>query len=349
MVELCVALTVLAVGVVGVVGVMNSTFGIAVGNNHRSKAVALATRELEALRSTPWDQLAPSADAQPREVQVGGTTYEVARAVTTAPDGQKEATVVVSWDNGGGRVSDVHQSTKIYPGGIAAATATTVPSNLSGLLAAPTALLATVPTTVDGGTTVDLVWTNPVPANPTGSHLVVEWSVAGSDGSWHRLNEEIASTVSSIRVPGLSAGTTYNFRMAASSAAGTLSSWSPVATVTTGSATSTTCAYGSAEVSPSRVRRHVHHLHKLAQPVTVSIHTSGSCLGLHVVYQPNDLATPRSVPLVPLAGGVWKATLPEVVGLQWGVGVRPITFHDQLETKHATAYLTVCDHGASSC
>lgn len=349
MVELVVALSVLAVGIVGVIGVLQSTFGVAVGNNHRSKAVALATRELESLRSTPWDQLAPSADSTPRQVQVGGTTYSVARAVTAQADGQKEATVVVSWDAGGGRVSDLHQSTKIYPGGVLGATTTTAPSSLAGLLAAPTALLATLPTEVDGGTTVDLVWTNPVPANPTGSNLVVEWSVNGAEGSWHRVYDDLAATVDRVRVPGLSSGTTYKFRVGATDAAGSTTAWSPVSTITTGTSTATTCTYGTAAVSPSRVRRHQIHLHKLAQPVTVSIHTSGSCTGLHVVYQPNEHTAPQSWLLAPAGGGVWSATLPEVVGRQWSVGVHPITFHDQLETKHATAYLTVCDWGAASC
>lgn len=350
MVELVVALTVLAVGIVGVVGVMNSSFGIAVGNNKRSKAVALATKELESLRSTPWAQLTPSADATPRAVAVGGTNYEVSRAVTTQSDGQKEATVVVSWKDGGDRVTDVRQSTKIYPGGlVAAATATTVPA-VSGVLAAPTALLATVPTTVDGGTTVDLVWTNPIPANPTGSMLVVEWRVNGTSGSWQRLNEEISSTVNSVRVPGLSAGTTYQFRMAATAADGTLSAWSGIATVATTAASSATCRYGSAAVTPGRVRRHPTAPHRLVQPVTVSLNTSGTCLGLHVEYQPSDLSAPRSWALAPSGStGVWAATLPEVIGVEWGVGVRPITFHDQLETEHATAYLTVCNYGASSC
>ena len=350
MVELVVALTVLAVGVVGVVGVMNSSFGVAVGNNKRSKAVALATRELESLRSTPWAQLTDDTNATPDPVPVGGTTYQVSRVVTTEGDGQKQATVVVSWDDGGGRVTDVHQSTKIYPGGlIAGATATTLPT-VTGVLAAPTALLATIPTSVDGGTTVDLVWTNPIPANPTGSMLVVEWRVNGTSGSWQRLNEEIASTVNSVRVPGLSAGTTYQFRMAATAADGTLSAWSPVTTVATAAASSTTCTYGSAAVTPARVRRHPTAPHRLVQPVTVSINTSGTCVGLHVVYQPSDRAVPRSWALAPSGStGVWTATLPEVIGVEWGVGVRPITFHDQLETKHATAYLTVCDHGASSC
>jgi hypothetical protein len=349
MVELLVALTMLTVGIVGVVGVMTSSFGVAVGNTDRSRAVTLATREIEALRSTPWEQLVPSADTAPRAVQEGGRTYEVERAVTDAGDGQKQATVVVRWSGGGGRVSDLRQTTRIYPGGLTGVTTTTAPSSLSGLLAAPTALLATIPTDVTGGTAVDLVWTNPVPANPAGSFVVVEWSVNNFSGSSTRLADRIASTVNRVRVPGLSAGTTYSFRVAASSAAGELSGWSPVATVTTPASASSTCSYGAASVTPSRVRRHASLFHRFVQPVTVTINTSGTCLGLHVVYQPNDHAAPQSWLLTPAAGGVWSATLPEVVGLEWSVGVHPMTIRDQLETERASLSLTVCNYGASSC
>lgn len=349
MVELCVALTVLAIGIVGVVGVMNSTFGVAVGNTDRSRAVALATKEIESLRSTPWEQLVPSADSTPRQVAVGGRTYQVERAVTDAGDGQKQATVVVRWAGAGGDVDDLSQSTKIYPGGLGGVTTTTAPSSLSGLLAAPTALLATIPTEVTGGTAVDLVWTNPVAGNPVGSFLVAEWSVNGFSGSSNRLAERITSTLTRVRVPGLSAGTTYSFRMAASSADGTLSGWSPIATVTTPTAVSTTCTYGAAAIDPTRVRRHASLFHKFVQPVKVSINTSGSCVGLHVVYQPNGTVGPQSWLLTPAAGGVWSATLPEVVGMTWSVGVHTMTIRDQLETQRASLSLTVCDYGAASC
>lgn len=348
MVEVVVAMTMLTVVLIGVIGVLTSTFGVAAGNNDRSRAVAVATREIESLRSTPWEQLVPAQDATPREVQVGGKTYEVQREVAEGASG-KDATVVVRWEGTGGRVSELHQSTTIYPGGLVGATPTTVPSSLAGLLAAPTALVATLPTDADAGTTVDLAWTNPVPANPLGSTLVVEWSVNNFTGSSTRLTERLASTLNRVRVPGLSAGTTYSFRMAATSATGELSAWSPIATITTASSTSTACTYGSAAVSPSHVRRHATLLHRLASPVTVSINTSGSCVGLHVVYQPNDQAAPRSWPLAPAAGGVWSAALPEVAGEVWSVGVHELTIHDQLETKRATAYLTVCDHGATAC
>jgi hypothetical protein len=53
--------------------------------------------------------------------------------------------------------------------------------------------------------------------------------------------------------------------------------------------------------------------------------------------------------MAPAAGGVWTTTLPEVAGTNWSVGVHEIAVLDQLETRQATAYLTVCDHGAASC
>jgi hypothetical protein len=346
MVELVVGLTVLAVGIVGIIGVVNSTFGLAVGNNDRSRAVALATKELETLRATPWSQLTAQTDATPREVVVGTRTYRVARAVTDTPSG-KEATVEVSWTGAGDRVSDVHQATKIYSSGDGGASAAS--AAVSGALVAPTAVLATVPSEGAGGSIVDLTWTNPVPGNPTGSTLVVEWSIDNFSGSNQRLTERLAATANRIRVPGLSAGTTYSFRIGATDAAGTMSAWSPIATVTTPVSVSATCTYGSATVTPSHIRRHASSPHRLVQAVRVSVNTTGTCTGLHVVYRTNPEGPVSTWLMVQSAGGVWTAALPEVVGAWWAVGVHELSIRDQLETERATAYLTVCDYGVASC
>jgi prepilin-type N-terminal cleavage/methylation domain-containing protein len=310
MVELMVGLTVLAVGIVGVIGVMNSGFGVTARNNQRTKAIALATQAVEATRATDWATLTrPDNPAHPEQGSSSTYTsggYTVQRAVLPASDGTQNVTVDVQWTDGAG-AHDVNQTSKVYPGNLGP-TGAAASSPSSAPLTAPTGLLASVPTDNAGGTVVDLSWTNPVQENPLDSYLTVVWSV-DDFATVHTVTDRLFHRASSLRVTGLSAGTTYKFKVAALSAAGALSSWSPATTVTTAAAAGTTCSYGSSSVSPSQTL----------------------------------LLTKQA------GTGVWSASIPMTNGLDWSPGVHQLSLLDALQTPQGTLSLTVCAFGSSSC
>ncbi len=220
MVEMVVSLTILAIGIVGVIGVMNSSFGVSVRTNQRSRAVALATREVESVRAVTWSQLPASSTATTRQEEVGGTTFTVEKAVTWQSrsgnaQAVKRATVAVRWTDADGRVRDVSQTTDVYPGGLgpAATTPTTASCSNSAAPSAPGGLLASLPplaATADIG--VDLVWTPPIASTVP----VATWRIEMSNNNFG--TAQVVTTtqpVSSVttRVEGLSAGTAYQFRV----------------------------------------------------------------------------------------------------------------------------------------
>jgi prepilin-type N-terminal cleavage/methylation domain-containing protein len=134
LVELVVALTILAVGIVGVIGVTNSGFKVAGTASAKSKMVAAATREIEALRAIPYGELAAdrNGDGLPdcgtvttspswscyseATKKTGGISYKVQRTIkdyvrptTSDPDDKhKVAVVAVLWTDQSGP-HEVHQ------------------------------------------------------------------------------------------------------------------------------------------------------------------------------------------------------------------------------------------------
>src|SRR5687768_4742080 len=102
LVELVASLTVLAVGIVGVIGVMNGSFRVAAVTSARSKAVAVATQEIEALRAQEYDLIDPADPLDPAEeydVVVDGRSYHVTRSIlwtdeATAPPTTQGQTAV---------------------------------------------------------------------------------------------------------------------------------------------------------------------------------------------------------------------------------------------------------------
>src|SRR5687767_7053121 len=103
MVELVVAMTILAIAIVSIVGVTNSSFRVAAGAGARSKAVAIATKEIEAVRAIPYPQLVATAPTVQTSTQTqGGVAYQVQKTVVPVVDGAvtsayRRAVVAVSW------------------------------------------------------------------------------------------------------------------------------------------------------------------------------------------------------------------------------------------------------------
>ncbi|MBW3615076.1 MAG: fibronectin type III domain-containing protein [Actinobacteria bacterium] len=353
MVELMVSLTILAVGIVGVVGVFNSSFSVAAGASSRSKAISLATREIEAFRAMKYNDVLVSNVTTTLTEQIGGLTYTIEKAVTWADEtsinqAYKLATVAVSWADGAG-VHQVHQSTILYPGGLGPFTGTSSATSTSSSNAppAPTALTATLPAGADGETGVDLAWT----MSSTDLELVERFVVQYSTNSFatvHEVTSTIPKESRDFRVTGLSAGTTYSFRVAAQSPAGTRSSWSPTASATTTASSTTTCTIGTPAVTPSKIeRKSANDGATLVSDPVFSVNTSGSCSGLRIVYKPT-VTTSQSLVLSSSSGGLFTGQLAGTT-TPWDVGPHIVDLFDSASVKRGQVVLTVCDRNAKDC
>lgn len=209
MVELMVSLTILAIGMVGVVGVFNSSFSVAAGASTRSKAVSLATREVEAFRAMRYSEVPVSDATTTATDQIGGRAFTIEKAVTwlnetTVNQAYKQATVAVSWEDGSG-IHQVHQSTILYPGGLGpfAATPSSAPAPSSNAPSAPTVLTAALPAGADGDTGVNLTWTMPTTSLELVDRFVIQYST-NSFAAVHEVTSTIPPDSRDFRVTGLS-------------------------------------------------------------------------------------------------------------------------------------------------
>lgn len=351
LVEVLVASSVLAVGILSAVQVMHSSFGVASGTSDRARAVAVAVDHLETARSTPFEQLAVQNDptAPPTETHqtVGGAAYTVKRAVTWKSNGSdgeayKQVSVWVEWEDDAG-AHEVHQQSYVYPAG-SETTATTL-AVAGGTPAAPTALLATLPTGVEGG--VDLSWTPPAIGTPKPVRWVVQKSTDRFVSRIWDVTRTEPPESTSIRVPGLAAGTTYDFRVAAVGADGSMSAWSPIATVTTAaSLVLDPCRYRSVSVTPAALPRAVRGVaSRLVSTPSVTVETSGTCNGLSITYRtPYDGTV--TVPLV-RNGNIWSGDVQNTLTARWDVGETTIDLYDSTTLKQGSLTLTVCEQGST--
>jgi Tfp pilus assembly protein PilV len=359
-VELCAALTVIAVGVVGVIGVMTSSFGLAGSASARSKAVSVATREVEAFRSRAYADLVAGSYSD-RQDTVGGRSYRIQTAVTWADESAasvpvatsatadyKRATVEVSWtDNAGGH--SVHQNTMIYPGGLGAQDvggSVNVTPPPSGNPLAPSALIATVPTDVSGTTGVDLVWTPPANSSPSPVSYVVQYSTDASFATYHELTNTVPASTTVLRVTDLAASTTYHFRVASKAANGNLSSsWATTYNVQTLASIALTCSIGAATVTPPAAKKK--NANNLSLDPHVSVSVMGSCTTttLRLVYAPK----PGVSRTVTLTGSGVRAGDVDGKNDNWTVGQHEIVLYDQTDAVRARMSLVVCDKTAATC
>jgi len=352
MVELMVSLTILSIGIVGVLGVFNSSFAVAAGASSRSKAVSLATREMEAFRAMKYSEVVVSNTITTVTVQVGGRTYTIEKAVTWLDEGTvsqayKQATVVVSWGDNAG-IHQVHQSTILYPGGLGTfGAASNTTSSSSNAPPAPLSLSAALPAGEDGQNSVDLAWTMPTSGLELVQHFVVQYST-DSFATPHEVTDSMPASARNMRVTGLSAGTPYSFRVASKSPAGTRSAWSPTASVTTAGSSLTVCSIGTPAVTPAKIeRKSANDGAGLVSNPIFSVNTSGPCSGLSITYKPTQ-ATSQTLVLSSSTNGLFTGQLAGT-STAWDVGPHTIELFDILAVKRGQVVLTVCDRNARDC
>jgi prepilin-type N-terminal cleavage/methylation domain-containing protein len=353
LIELVVAMTILAVAIVSIVGLTNSSFRVAAGASTRSKAVSLATKEIEAVRAVPYPQLVTTpTSVQATNQTMNGVDYHVEKTVVPVTDGSvnnayRRAVVSVTWKDGAGS-HEVTQSTYVYPGGIGPAVtlASTTTSTTACTPSAPATLVATPPVDLTQATSVaELAWTYTGLTCPAET-FVLQYSTNGFATS----NEVTRTATSSVyHLTGLSAGTSYSFRVAARSAAGRTSSWSPVATLSTGVSTAPACTIGTLTITPSAINKKSASAGSgLESNPAVSLPSTGTCSGFKSVYQPTA-ATSVTTFLVASANGTYAATL-SGTDIPWDVGKRYVDILDSsTNTKVASILLTVCANNVSRC
>jgi prepilin-type N-terminal cleavage/methylation domain-containing protein len=382
LIELVIGLTILAVGIGAVVNVFHSAFAVAGQGNNRSRAVALATREAEAMRAVPYERLGFAADqagfvadfeglatvvvtdplVAPVEtgVEVGGISFSFVRHVVWADaasvsgfaDAYKRATALVSWTDEAG-VHEVRQDAFVYPGGQgeyvgpqggAASTTTTLAAIVPP--SAPLTLSASVPSGTEGSTSVDLSWTaSPISVTPIDT-WIVEYST-DSFLSSQRLTDTQPASNTALTASGLSPATTYGFRVASQSSNGLVSTWSVTALATTTPALSNACELGTATLTPSALKRQHGVSTMLSGNVTAVVNTTGTCSGLQLRYSPiAGIATTAF--LMAGSGGMWSGTLNGIT-TSWDTGTHSVEVLDGVGTVLGTMTVTVCVHNARSC
>lgn len=385
-VELVVALTILSVGIVGVIGVTNSSFKAASGANMRSKAVAVATREVEAMRAIPYNEI--GADRNPVDGQpdcgtvtttpswschrpptptvYGGTTFLVQRTIldttdrdtsdSVPADKHKEVIVAVSWTDSAG-THEIHQTSFIYPGGIGLATAVTSPppsgncepNTPTGLTANQvTDLVSGVPT-LQFETALDLRWSMGTSGGCDASGYVIKYRKVGTT-TFHEVTR--LATSREYRVPGLTAGTSYEFQVFAMGPGGRLSGGYATATGTTGTASLNGCMIGTITVTPPGVpKKAANENSNLDMPSNtkpiVRMPVNGSCTSYKILYKKTVSGTPFSQAMA-FADGAYTASLDP--NGPWDVSSRFIDVVEVATSKKVgTVLFTVCEHQVSSC
>lgn len=304
-IELVVTLTIIAVGIFGVTQVFLGSLATTAYSDSRTRATAIAAREVEDMRAAPYAQVgfsstapgfvssiteggvaystvvvtSPATTPQGASEKIGGVTFAVRRDIVWAPLGSatnafKRVIATVSWSDRSGSYT-VRQDAGVYPGGLgvyggAGATTTTtaapsVPSNPTGFTATLNSLTPT--------TAVDLAWS-------AGTVLPVYWELqysANAGTTWVPVTASQPSGTTMYALSGLSSGTVYLFRVRGIN--GTLTSQWVQATATTQAAV-TTCTILSAAVNPTSVQKK--NSNALQNDLVVTVNTSGVCTGLKV-------------------------------------------------------------------
>jgi prepilin-type N-terminal cleavage/methylation domain-containing protein len=276
LIELKASLTILAVGILAAARVMDSAFLVAGQGGNRTRAIAMATKETEALRAIPYDQLGFTVDqagyvgtfegkttvtlvlAAPQVQPTGPTTvvngisYSFSRYIVwTNPtsqatgavcsSGYKRVTVLVGWTDHGGNHT-ARQDSYVYPGGLGSCgsilTTTTAPTYTSSQCSPPTNVSA-VAGPIDTSTTVTLTWVAPVlPPAPIASYKI-EYST-DNGLTWNLITSTQPATSLTYLASGMSPGTSYRFRVSSVLADGTSCAGVAAAATTTQQSTTTT-------------------------------------------------------------------------------------------------------------
>lgn len=381
LIEVAAAMVVLTFGILGTITVFMGALKSATASNNRSRASALAIREIEGMQAVRYADLGldvaagvPSSFPEGATVDVagsrvpwksfetlGGRRFDVERRIvhtdaTTAAgvpvtDAYKKTVVIVTWtDNSGAHT--IREDSLVYPGnGENLATTTTVAS--ASPPAKPTALGGTA--FAAGATcTVDLTW-SPPPSTPTAiATWVVEYRSASTTATWSTLTQTQPAGTPSYTVTGLACASSPQFRVFSRASDGTLSTGAdgPI-TVSTPNATTTpptACAVTNVSITPNAIGRANNGNLRLASDATVTVTTIGSCPTLYATYNRLGAAGAEAIPLS-ASGSSWSGAI-EGTSADWDTGSHPVSIRQDSSTSSPVlsgGSITVCVFNASSC
>lgn len=365
-IELMAALTILMVGILGLAPVFIGAARSASAGMHRARALALATRDMEAYRSVPYCSLGFSTGTLPTVVvsnpapglppatgteTVNGIVYTFRRAIvwtstqnlktsTTDSNAYKVVTVTVNWQEGS-RTQQARQNTVVYPGGMGTYSAFGCgASGAQGLQAPPQAVtdLSAVTDPASPTTTVELRWTNPVGAN-YGEYRVV-YSSDNFASSF--LFADIPITEPQpYRVSTLSSGATYQFQLLSWRESTGESTPSNRVTVQTQTTAPAGCTIGAIGLEHD-FRRQVSGGSTLESNVNADVSAAPGCTDLRLSYVPDEGSSLKTILLLTNVAGVWKGTINGST-TDWSVGPHTISVTDvNGAVLNSSKKLTVC-------
>jgi prepilin-type N-terminal cleavage/methylation domain-containing protein len=390
-VEVMVALMILAVGVLGMAPLFLTALRTAALGANRARALALATRDIEAFHSVPyceagfaasqtgysatWTDPADSTSystvtisnpnaniggpSGPDET-AAGQTYHFARYLvwatgkspgggTTYIQAYKRAVVVVTWSDQAGNHT-ARQDSAVYPGGLGAYVAANCgASGAAGTPAPPappTNLTATTAAVPVGANEIDLTWTKP----SVGSFD--KYIVALSTDNFATADvvaNNLSAATTSYSATGLAPSTTYGFQIyAVQNSTGYQAASAQTSATTLSAGTASGCTVGLVTFTPTGADQ-ASGKTTLVSNVGVSVHTTGTCPFLQLMYTPVDGdANPTSVPLTQGSPGVWSATM-NGPSTNWSIGNHVIAVADSAGTAVVQGNLIVCSSGKATC
>lgn len=370
-VEMVAALGILSIVVTAIAGVFYGAMRSAGASNRRADGVATAIRDVEAMHAIPWGQLGFDTqidfEGHPGVVvsnpmitptstaSFGGTTFNITRYIVwvDAPDNEdpatlsyddayKRVTAVVTWTHNN-QLNTARQDSVLYPGGRGPytgpqAASLTLEVTDTGTPAAPTGLSATVPTGVEGETSVDLTWTPPTLSVPLVDKWVIEYNANPGTDQWQSVTSDQPVTNTSSRVTDLASGKLYDFRVRSKAANGNLSTPSNVVQATTTSSNPAVCEAARLTINPTTVSRISGNSGHLEQDVVVTVNTLGPCSSLEVRYSPDTGVS--KVAYMTASGSVWTGTLPK--DQRWSVGNHAIGIYAGSTSTTAIAVGNLC-------
>lgn len=272
--ELVIALAILAVAVGGLVSVLGAALRTTAVDVHRTDAVALATAEMAVLRHLPAATAPPPAD---HSTAVNGQMYAVADTVAWQRSSggvdraYRSARVTVSWTDQGGPHVITQDSALTGPSPTGAGTA--------GPCAPPPAATGPAATPVGAGlSALQVSWTEP-DASGAPDHWEVDTSPDATAWTASVAGEQplAPGAIHVIELDGVAPASVYFVRVGAVAGCGA-TSWSVLATASTG-APGVGCALGAAGVGPPVVARSASGTvpGALAGDIEVTIASLGPC------------------------------------------------------------------------
>ena len=369
------ALTLLMIGILGVAPVFIASARSASVGMQRSRALALATRDIEAYRSVPYCSLgfstgtapevvisnpAPGLPARTGAETLDGIRYTFTRSVqwvsttnlktspaTTNANAYKRVSVTVEWVLNA-RTNTVRQDSVIYPGGIGTyADSNCGVQGAQGLTAPPQAVvdLSAVTDGTDPQTSAVLSWSDPLSVNFETYRIVYSFDNFATSF----LFADVPLTASRpYRVTGLAAGTTYQFQVLSVRTSTGEYTPSNRVSVSTVSDTASPCSINSVGLSPTGVKQ-ASSGSTLESNVSASVQTSGSCSDLRLTYVADEGTDAKTILLLTQSGSLWTGTINGTT-TNWSVGPHSIAVTDINDAVlDSSESLTICLQSATSC